>query len=145
MEKRTCTIDGCENAPHARGWCGTHYRRWQRRGDPYARNGAANGEPMEFFLAHVMDETDDCILWPYASSQGYGKVDVDRRQTGVHILSCLIHHGAKPDGHEVCHSCRNRHCFNRRHIRWGTSVSNKADMVRDGTRRHGEGRDTPTW
>lgn len=28
----TCTIDGCEKAAHARGWCRTHYARWQRNG-----------------------------------------------------------------------------------------------------------------
>jgi hypothetical protein len=28
----TCSVDGCEGRPHARGWCDTHYRRWRRKG-----------------------------------------------------------------------------------------------------------------
>jgi len=36
-----CKIDGCDKAASKRGWCGAHYRRWQRHGDPlgggYAR------------------------------------------------------------------------------------------------------------
>lgn len=34
MDKPTCTIDGCGKPVTARGWCGMHYRRWQRSGDP---------------------------------------------------------------------------------------------------------------
>jgi len=29
-----CSIPGCEKAVHGRGWCKTHYGRWQRHGDP---------------------------------------------------------------------------------------------------------------
>ncbi len=34
MDKPTCTIDGCERAVAARGWCRLHYHRWHRHGDP---------------------------------------------------------------------------------------------------------------
>lgn len=30
----TCVIGGCEQPHRARGWCTTHYARWQRTGDP---------------------------------------------------------------------------------------------------------------
>jgi len=29
-----CSIDGCEKASRARGWCQMHYRRWSLHGDP---------------------------------------------------------------------------------------------------------------
>lgn len=38
MGERTCSVDGCDrraNVPgSARGWCGEHYYRWKRWGDP---------------------------------------------------------------------------------------------------------------
>ena len=29
-----CSVKGCENLAHARGWCGKHYQRWKKYGDP---------------------------------------------------------------------------------------------------------------
>ena len=34
MDKRTCTIEGCERELRARGWCSTHWLRWKKHGDP---------------------------------------------------------------------------------------------------------------
>jgi len=31
---RRCSIDGCSRPHLARGWCGRHYYRWSRNGDP---------------------------------------------------------------------------------------------------------------
>lgn len=29
---RTCSVDGCDKAARARGWCATHHARWLRNG-----------------------------------------------------------------------------------------------------------------
>lgn len=34
MAKGTCSIEGCGRPAWARGWCGTHYQCWRRRGSP---------------------------------------------------------------------------------------------------------------
>jgi hypothetical protein len=34
VAKPPCSIEGCEGASITRGWCGKHYSRWQRHGDP---------------------------------------------------------------------------------------------------------------
>lgn len=36
MPDRTCSVDGCDRPAKTRGWCATHYRRWQRTGNPGA-------------------------------------------------------------------------------------------------------------
>jgi hypothetical protein len=32
MPERNCSVEGCPKPVKARGWCSTHYRRWQRTG-----------------------------------------------------------------------------------------------------------------
>ncbi len=34
MTDRTCSLDGCDRPHVARGWCGLHWRRWKKEGDP---------------------------------------------------------------------------------------------------------------
>jgi len=34
MAERTCDIEGCGRLHVARGWCGMHYQRWTKYGDP---------------------------------------------------------------------------------------------------------------
>lgn len=29
-----CAVEGCTKRRRARGWCGAHYERWRRWGDP---------------------------------------------------------------------------------------------------------------
>lgn len=36
MPAPVCSIDGCANEAHARGWCPNHYYSWRKHGDPLA-------------------------------------------------------------------------------------------------------------
>lgn len=43
-----CSFEGCNKPAHARGWCGTHYARWRKHGDPSVippRKGKKYGTP----------------------------------------------------------------------------------------------------
>lgn len=54
---RTCAIDGCLGRHYARGWCQSHYGRWQRHGDPLGGRWLAAAEPMthEQILAECLE------------------------------------------------------------------------------------------
>lgn len=54
--RRPCSIDGCEKPAKGRGWCGAHWLRWRKYGDPL---GAAPLPP-QCRPQHVGCKVDDC-------------------------------------------------------------------------------------
>jgi hypothetical protein len=48
-----CCVDGCESLAVARGWCGKHWQRWRKNGDPLAMLRRANGEGTVLASGHV--------------------------------------------------------------------------------------------
>jgi len=92
------------------------------------------------FLEMQAQETDDCILWPYSQDgRGYGQMRSKGRVRKVYRASCEMAHGQPTTpNHEVAHSCRNRSCFNPRHLRWATRAENASDRLKDGTAPRGE-------
>src|SRR5262249_40076296 len=54
-------------------------------------------------------------------------------------LVCTLAHGEAPaEGMEAAHSCGNRPCCNKRHLRWATCTENTADKLAHGTMPFGE-------
>lgn len=41
----SCAIEDCDRESFRRGWCGRHYQRWQRHGDPLAGGVYRDGRP----------------------------------------------------------------------------------------------------
>jgi hypothetical protein len=57
----------------------------------------------------------------------------------AHRYVCEKAHGPPPSPeHETAHSCGNRPCVNRWHLRWATKVENAADRMLHGTDPRGE-------
>lgn len=140
MSERVCSIEGCDAPYLARGWCTAHYKRWKRHGDPLG-GGTSRGAPREWIANAISIETDECIEWPFGRKGGYGFLnDGDGGTITASRLVCLEVYGDPPSPHlEAAHSCGNRGCCNKRHLRWATYAENNADKKLHGTHLEGEG------
>lgn len=64
-----------------------------------------------------VNKTDSCWLWTaYTSHNGYGRFMYERKVEAAHRLSYIDRHGEIPDGLEIDHLCRVRHCVNPDHL-----------------------------
>lgn len=139
---RLCSIPGCGKPQVARGYCGGHYMRWRRHGDPLS-GGTAHGEPERFYREVVLPYGgQSCLFWPYGKAgKGYAKMRVDGKEDYVHRRLCEETHGQAPTpDHEVAHSCGRGFdaCVTKRHLSWKTPAENQADKLDHGTHRSGE-------
>jgi HNH endonuclease len=93
------------------------------------------GDALFYFLAHVNDATDNCIVWIYATNaSGHGRMKIDGKGYSVHELACTMRYGRRPPGMSAIHGpCHNPACFNWRHLSWGTHKQNMDDRLRDGS------------
>lgn len=94
-------------------------------------------ERVKYFYEMMVKETDECIVWPYGKSWGYGTLLIRGKNYRVHRLALEYHGGKSPkDKPLALHApviCHNTACFNYRHLRWGNSKDNGSDMFLDGT------------
>lgn len=130
MASLICSVPICNKATVGNGLCKAHYNRSKygknglRESDPIATKGRAN-----IFIKEALDEeTDECVLWPYArDTNGYGQIRRSGKTISVHRFVCTATHGAAPFARAVVgHTCGNGHlgCINPRHLRWITQAQN---------------------
>jgi hypothetical protein len=141
-KKPICKIPECGNPNHSKGWCGVHYQRWVRHGDPLKITTATNGEPLAYYRDVVLKyEGDECLIWPFAKVHGYGNIFLEGKSRVVSRLVCAEVNGEPPEEKmDAAHSCGNGHlaCVTKAHMSWKTRSGNIADMVEHGTARRGE-------
>lgn len=113
---KSCLVTGCERPLFADGYCGPHYKRKWRHGDPLA-GGAFQHEPLRVRLARLYEAGPGCWLWKGTLDRiGYGNVVVERHTYRAHrvVYEALI--GPIGDGLELDHLCRNKACVNPAHL-----------------------------
>lgn len=132
---KICSVEECGRKVLARGWCGKHYGRWRKHGDPL---GAAYRGPEATFLAMTEPIVGDpgCIIWTGSvASGGYGQIWDGERLRMVHRFAYERERGPIPDGMVIDHACWERTCVNIEHLRLATPAQNAASRSCYGIRR----------
>ena len=74
----------------------------------------------------LVDPSTGCWLWTRSlKGNGYAQVSYrNRRSVAAHTLSYRFRYGVVPDGYELDHLCRVRHCINPDHLEPVTHLEN---------------------
>lgn len=142
VQKKMCSIDGCERPVKSRGYCANHYARWRYYGDATkGRDSTKLGEPLRWIQQHASYQDDDCIVWPFQRTRyGYGTVRHNGKHRVASRVMCEIAHGLAPSPNmDAAHTCGHgaQGCMNPRHLQWETRRQNSADKIRHGTQPRG--------
>lgn len=119
MPDGTCSIEGCNNPVKTRGWCGMHYHRWQRYGDPLIvkKKGGTHSPILERFWAKVdKNGPDGCWIWTASTVNGYGQFGSGGRTVRAHRFAYELLIGPIPDGMHLDHLCQTPPCVNPAHL-----------------------------
>lgn len=115
-EQRICSIEGCGRAVDTKGWCGAHYMRWRRHGDPEIGRPFRHQDRMAWFWQRVVGGVG-CWSWLGGhDTQGYSRVRWEGKNQGAHRVAFLLAGGVIPEGTEADHLCRNRGCVRPDHL-----------------------------
>ena len=99
-----------------------------------------SGTALDWLIAHVGHDSEECLIWPFSRSRGYAQVSVNRKIKKASRIMCEKVHGPPPTPkHEAAHSCGCGHlgCINPKHLSWKTRSENQQDRRKHGT--HGRG------
>lgn len=131
--RTACKVEGCEKAGKlTRGLCVAHYSRLWRSGTMPAHNE----ERIERIWRSI-EYTDTCWLWKLSRNPlGYGKIKFENRSQPAHRVVYELAVGPIPDGLELDHLCRVRHCVNPAHLEPVTPLENMRRSLNPNMRAH---------
>ena len=134
---RVCVMRDCEDAVLARGFCGSHYSKWSRYGDPEGSGGL-------LALAHrfwsKVQKTDTCWIWKSTTgTDGRGNIrrpmmNVGGRAGNTKVathVAWYLEHGKWPSK-QMNHTCDNAMCVRHDHLYDGTPKQNMEDFAERG-------------
>lgn len=141
-----CKVDGCDRlagpvTKGSRGYCGMHYSRIRRSGDPgEAAPRLIRGTPEERFWSKVnvngpvpasRPELGPCWLWKGFIHKGYGQYAITAPLlVRAHRFAYELLVGPIPQGLHLDHLCRVRSCVNPAHLE---PVTCKENLLRGDT------------
>ena len=134
MSARTCGIPECDRRAETRGWCGMHYRRYQRHGDPHGRSARPRYVDSEESFAARVAWDGEHLIWTGSGAGGYGRLFVGGRKVQAHRYAWERSNGPIPEGMVIDHRCWIKACVHLDHLRLATRVENGGH--RDGANRN---------
>jgi hypothetical protein len=85
IRRTGCVIDGCDGTHRAHGWCGKHYQRWLRYGDPLHIPTGGRGECATCADAEWLIDSGESGL-RVCSRLGYAGDNSGRKALRQHLL-----------------------------------------------------------
>lgn len=120
----TCSIESCERQARAQGLCRRHYDQQRANGTLVVRQGQRR--PIEDRFWEKVNKGESCWLWTATvNAGGYGTFFPQGRG-GVRAHRWSYEHlvGPIPEGLDLDHLCRVRHCVNPAHLEPVTRAEN---------------------
>lgn len=112
-----CTVPGCDRPLRARGWCTTHYARWQRTGSHLTIRPRYPERPLDQRISERSTVRDGCRIWNGSrSAAGYGQLRLNGAVTLIHRAVYEQAHGPIQQGIDIHHVCGNRACSTLAHL-----------------------------
>jgi DNA-binding CsgD family transcriptional regulator len=111
-----------------------HKERLDLAGTPHRSKGKSACQ--KWLEDHAGYDRDDCLIWPFSDTRGYGHFKCNGVRFYAHRYMCTLIHGEPPsDKHQASHSCGKGHekCVHPRHISWKTPSGNQLDRRFHGT------------
>jgi hypothetical protein len=122
MPSVACAYQGCNKPSKHRGYCVACYSRLRKSGElPLIT-------PEERLFSYVKEDVNGC--WPWAGARagtGYGTVQWEGRSRPAHRVLYEYFIGEIPEGLDLDHLCRVRHCVNPWHL---DPVTRQVNIVR---------------
>ncbi len=94
------------------------------------RGRGPTAEPLDQRILRLTDRSGECWLWlGRRNPKGYGQMTIAKHQRSAHRVSYETFVGSVPEGMELDHLCRVRHCVNPAHLEPVTHEENQRRAI----------------